>query len=197
MGCRAQFWSLLGGLALIYLCGGLMWVVGGASSVTTKEAGASISATMKAQGQKIDSETVKASQGIAAGAVTVVGLPFFACTGLPVLFFCGLMANANRRGLRQQRQHEEQLATQKQQFEAMQQSAMAHTAQAQMNYAQMQAQQPPPMSIPANAPSTDVKAQFEAAKALIDAKQFSAARNLLKTINHPMAKEWIAKIEGK
>ncbi len=40
------------------------------------------------------------------------------------------------------------------------------------------------------------KAKFEAARELIQAKQYDEARILLKTIDHPKAAEWIAKINA-
>lgn len=173
-------------------------VMSGASSVTTQRSGASVAATMKAQGQTIDADTLAASQGIAAVGIAGLGLPFFACTGLPVVLFCALMANANRRGLRQEKQHEQALAAQQAQFQAMSQAAQAQTAQAHIQFAQMQQQAPrSPAPIQIAAEGSDIKAQFEAAKALIDAKQYNAARKLLRTINHPKAQEWIAKLEGK
>lgn len=40
-----------------------------------------------------------------------------------------------------------------------------------------------------------MKEQFAAASALIKAKRYNEARKLLKTINHPKAKEWLAKLD--
>ncbi len=40
------------------------------------------------------------------------------------------------------------------------------------------------------------RAKFEAARELIQAKQYEEARALLKTIDHPMATEWIDKIDA-
>ncbi len=40
------------------------------------------------------------------------------------------------------------------------------------------------------------RAKFEAARELIQAKQYDEARAILKTINHPMAAEWIDKIDA-
>ena len=37
--------------------------------------------------------------------------------------------------------------------------------------------------------------QFEAANALIKAKRYDEARKLLNTINHPKAKEWLARLD--
>lgn len=39
------------------------------------------------------------------------------------------------------------------------------------------------------------KAKFQVARELIQAKQYDEARAILKTIDHPMATEWIAKID--
>lgn len=39
------------------------------------------------------------------------------------------------------------------------------------------------------------KAKMQAAKELIQAKQYKEARSILKTIDHPMAREWEAKID--
>lgn len=41
----------------------------------------------------------------------------------------------------------------------------------------------------------NLRAQFEAARTLIDSRQYDAARNLLKTIDHPKASEWLARLE--
>lgn len=40
------------------------------------------------------------------------------------------------------------------------------------------------------------KAKFEAAKELIQEKKYSEARTILQTIDHPLAKEWLAKVDA-
>jgi hypothetical protein len=193
-GCRAQLWSILGAFALLYMCGGI-FLTTGASSVNITEADKRrAAATLAAQGVEFDEEMYMAGAGIAKAGILGLGVPFFLCSGLPFVFIFGLLANSNRRAIREEKRHQQQLEVQRQQFAAMQQAATAQAVQAQVQFANLQQQQPRP-SNPALPTPTDIRPQLEAAKALIDAKQYDAAKNLLRTIEHNKARDWLAKLE--
>jgi len=61
----------------------------------------------------------------------------------------------------------------------------------------VQVQAEPPQKQPPELPSMsgDTRAKFERAKEMIQAKQYEQARNLLKTIDHPTAKDWLSKLD--
>jgi hypothetical protein len=104
------------------------------------------------------------------------------------------MAYRNRKGMREEERHLEQMEAYDRQVAVLSQSAMAQTAQAQMQFAQMQPQHRSPAALPAQSEES-TRAQFQAVKALIQAKQYSQARSLLLTISHPTAKEWLVKLD--
>ena len=170
MGCRGQFWTIIGALALLWVCGGIFYAVSSSQSI-----GQQVTATLTA-GTDIDSATAKSIQDTGTGSAFLTTAAIFFCTGVPIMLIAGSLANGAKRDYQQQ----QQLALQQQQTYAMQQMA----AQAAVQRPVYQA-----------APMADVRPQFDAARELIKAKQYDAARNLLKTINHPTAQEWLQKLD--
>lgn len=49
-GCRAQLWSVLGAIALLYVCGGVFWMSSAASTNLTATDKHNAASTLAAQG---------------------------------------------------------------------------------------------------------------------------------------------------
>jgi hypothetical protein len=196
MRARANLWSILRAIALLYTCGGICFAVWASSSIASKDTTELIQATEIAKNGTSDISTTQAAQGIAAAGFMGLGLPFVACTGIPLVTICALLAWRNRVGLITEKRHQEQIAAQMSQFQTMAQSAQAQASQAHIQFAQMQQSQPiNPVIVSGTIVEQDLRPQLEAAKALIDAKQYVQARNLLKTISHPLAADWLATMD--
>jgi hypothetical protein len=174
-GCRVQFWSIIGAIALLWTCGGIFYAL--ATATTT---GSTITATLTA-GSRVSPSQSRDFTNSATGGAVIGGSLLFICTGLPVVLLSSLMAGGARRDIKEKRQ----LELQQQQTLAMQQMAAQNMALQPRGYP-VSYQTPP-----------DPRPQLEAAKALIQSGQYDAARNLLKTIDHPTAVEWIKKIDNK
>ncbi len=174
MRLRMWIFSVLALLAAGWLCYGLV-IVPQATNQTLQQAP-----------KTGDNAAYKAGAAIGGG----IGLTFFACTGLPLFALFSLLAWRNQAGLRTEQRHQEQL-------DVLHQQAQAQTAQAQIQFAQYQQSQPPQRPVLAAPDDATVRAQMQAAKALIVAKQFREARALLTTIPTPTAREWLAKLDER
>lgn len=175
-GCRAQLWTIIGALALIWACGGTFLVISNASNTP----GA-------------DQFTVQDRSNYISNAI-VGGSAVYLCSGIPVMLIAGSLANGARREAKQEKQHQELVTMQHQNAVAMQQ-IQAQNMALQQQALQQQARSNPSLASPARS-TQEIRPQLEAAKTLIDAKQYTQARNLLKTIDHPKAAEWLSKLDN-
>jgi parvulin-like peptidyl-prolyl isomerase len=157
----------------------LGWIALGFSA--TSQVVSDISKTAVPTSQYLSPEDAKAARDVGTAIGSTMSLGVFLCTGLPLLIVSSLLAWRNQVGIRSEKRHKEQIALQQQQVDAARQMAMSQVAQAQMQFGNV----------------GNIQQQLDAAKALIDAKQFDAARNLLATIDHPTAREWLAKLNQR
>lgn len=184
MGCRAQFWTLIGALALLWTCGGTFLAFSSAP-----QTGRRVMATL--QPGSVDKDT----ENIATGNAALSGSAVYLCTGLPVLILASLFANGARRQYTEKKRHEELLAAQHQQTLALQQMATMQATQAAAQFARMQAA-PVGSNVQVAIPP-HVQSTLDQARQLIKDKQYKKARALLNGVDHPKAREWLATMDQR
>jgi hypothetical protein len=127
------------------------------------------------------------------------GAPIALCFTLPFAAAFFSVAGRMKKSEEEKLRHQETLELQRENLELQRQATAAQMAQAQLQFessrrAQVQPSTSTQSALPANTEAT--RAQLQAAKALIDAKNFTAARALLHTIDHEKAREWLSKLDS-
>jgi hypothetical protein len=176
---RMWFFSFFALLSFGWICYGLT----AASSVVSD-----IAQTPLPTSENFTEEYMATLRGVGTTIGTGLGVAFFACTGLPLGILFSLLAWRNQVGYRNEQRHQQQMGAYERQVSALNQAAMSQATQASLAALQSQQQ-------PIQGSDDAVKAQFAAAKALIQGKQYAQARALLKTINHPTAQEWLKNLD--
>jgi hypothetical protein len=181
---RKNLFLVLAVLALLWVCGG---------SALFSSAASDVAQTPAPTIQGLSQQEANSYRGLGAAIGGGLGITFFACTGLPLALLFGLLAWRNSAGITNERRHREALAIQDKQFQALQQTAMASSAQAAIGLAGLQQTVPTQPSLPSG--DVALKAKFDTARELIQDKEYDAARAILRKIDHPTAREWLEKLD--
>src|SRR5260370_17026039 len=113
MRARANLWSILGTIVLLWLCGGSLLFMTSAGNV---------SLTPAATSQYLSATEAQAARSVGAAIGGGLGVTFFVCTGVPLVTLFALLAWRNRVGLITENRHQNQIAPQISQFQTIAQS---------------------------------------------------------------------------